>query len=520
MTTVDKRRGTLARTSGAIAVATLASRVTGFLRNAAVVWVLGLEVLGNAYTAANTLPNQVYELLIGGVLTSVLVPVLVRAHHDDADHGEAYTQRLLTLATTALLAITALAVVAAPLLIDVVVDNSTGKANPALATALAYLLLPQILFYGLSALLTAVLNTRGVFGPAAWAPVLNNVVLLATLATYALLPGKPLLSPARMSDPHLLVLGIGSTLGVVVQAIILVPALRRSGFRWHWRWGWDRRFGSFGALAAWTVAYALLAQVGVVAVSNVTTAHGGLLIYTTVWLLVQLPYGIIGFSLITAILPRMSRASAGQNTTAVIRDLSLATRLCAVVMLPSSALLTVLGPPLGIAVFSYGNGVSEAGRLGIALAFAAFGVLPYALTLIQLRVFYAMNDARTPTLIMLIMTALKVPLTYLTPHLLPSEHVIYGVVVANSLTFVIGWAIGQLWLRVRLGPLRGRQLLGTFAKSLLASLTAAGAALVVSTAMPSAWASLAVGGLVGATAALGVLFLLRTKELQVVMRRR
>lgn len=508
------------RSTGSMAVAGLCSKVTGFVRTLVIVWVLGFSASADAFNAANSMPNQVYELLVGGVLTSVMVPLLVRARVDDADGGESYTQRLLTMTASILVVVTLIGVVCAPLLTDIMVDDSTGRANPALATEFAYLLLPQILFYGLSALFSAILNARNVFGPPAWGPVLNNVILIGTFATYLI--GILHLDPSRMQAGDVLYLGIGSTLAVVAEAAIMVPALLRSRFRFRWRWGWDPRFSEFGGLALWTVGYALLAQVGVVAVTNVTTSHGGLTLYNNVWQLVQLPYGVIGFALITAILPRMSRAAAEEDIAGVKRDFSLAARLSVTAMVPMSALLGVLGPSLGVALFSHGKGASNAQSLGAALATAAFGVLPYAITLIQLRVFYALKDARTPTLIMLVMVSVKVALTYLTPLVLPSADVVYGVLFANSLSFVVGWVVGELWLRRRIGPLRSGVSV-TLGKTLLAAAAAGGTAELVRSTMPNgvagAWLSLVGGGLAGVVVTFVVLTLLRSAEMQPMSQR-
>ena len=119
-------------------------------------------------------------------------------------------------------------------------------------------------------------------------------------------------------------------------------------------------------------------------------------------------------SLLTAIMPRLSRAAADGDTGQLVDDLSLAGRLSTVMLVPMSAVLTVAGSAIGVALFTYGNAdVADARRLGDALAFSAFGLLPYALVMLQLRVFYAMKDARTPTLIMIVMTVVKVPLLYL-----------------------------------------------------------------------------------------------------------
>lgn len=511
----------LGRTAGAVAVAGLFSKVTGFARTLVIVWVLGFSATADAYNVANSMPNQVYELMVGGVLTSVMVPLLVRAIKDDTDGGEAYTQRLLTMVTAVLLGVTAVATMSAPLLTNLLVDNTSENADPLLATAFAYLLLPQILFYGLSALFGAILNARNVFGPPAWAPVLNNIILIGTFVIY-LLPGMLSLNPSNLDSSDILILGIGSTFGVVAQALVVIPSLLRSGFRFRFRWGWDPRFTEFGGLALWTVAYALLAQLGVLAVTNVTTAHGGFTVYNNVWLLVQLPYGVIGFALITAILPRMSRAAANDEPERVKADLSLATRLSIVVMIPMSVLMTVLSPSLSGALFTIGQGSSDTNTLAIALSSAAFGVLPYAVTMIQLRVFYSLKDARTPTIIMLVMIATKVALTYAAPAVLPSESVVHGVTFANSASFVVGWIIGDIWLRKRLGALK-QQLGVTFGKTVLGSVVAGGVALLIQWAMPAnlagSWSGLVVGGFGGMAVAFAILMLLKASEVRSIAQR-
>ena len=406
-----------------MAAGTLVSRVTGFLRQLALVSVLGLGVVNDSYTVANTLPNIVYELLLGGVLTSIMVPLLVRAQTDDPDGGEAYTRRLLTVAGAALVLATLVAMATAPLLTRLYLGDGDGPANPDLATAFAWLLLPQIFFYGLGALLGALLNTRGVFGPFAWAPVLNNVVVIAVLAVYAAMPGPLSLDPVRMGEPKLLVLGLGTTLGIAVQALVLIPAVRRAGFRYRPLWGWDRRLGETGGLALWVVAYVLIGQVGYIVTTRVAAdaAPGSVAIYANAWLLLQVPYGVLGVSLLTALMPRMSRAAAEGRTTDVVADLALGIRLSAVVLLPVSVLLTLFGTELGVALFSLGAGAADGGsaRLGATLAASAFGLLPFAVVMLQLRVFYALTDSRTPTLLQLLIVGVKVPLLLAAPLVLP-----------------------------------------------------------------------------------------------------
>jgi putative peptidoglycan lipid II flippase len=516
--------GSLARATGSMAIATLVSRITGFLWKIMLAAAAGLSQVNDSFTVANTLPNIVFELLIGGVLASVVVPLLVRAQ-DDPDGGEAYTQRLLTVGMSLLAIGTVVAVALAPVFTRLYMDGSTGTANADLATAFAYLLLPEILFYGLFALLSAILNAKQIFGPTAWAPVMNNLVVMATIGIYAIVPGEISLNPVRMGDVKLLVLGIGVTIGIVVQSLMLIPALRRSGFRFRWNWGFDARLKEFGGLALWILGYVAVSQVGLVISTRVLTAGsaGGASIYSNAWLLFQLPYGVIGVSLLTAIMPRLSRAAADGDHRKLIGDLSYASRLSAVILVPISAVLTVTGTSIGVVLFSWGRGnLAQATRLGDALAVSAFGLLPYALVMLQLRVFYAMKDARTPTLIMIVMTVVKIPLLYMCEAMLSGEHVVIGVMMVNSLSYVVGAVLGQVWLWVRLGHLRTKRVLGVTLFSVFAGglgvAAGLGVAKLLGGILPAEGAtravlSLIVEGLVAGVVSFGVLAVLRVEEL-------
>jgi putative peptidoglycan lipid II flippase len=516
----------LAKASGSMAIATLVSRITGFAWKIMLAWAAGLGVVNDSFTVANTLPNIVYELLLGGVLTSIVVPLLVRAQ-DDRDGGLAYTQRLITMAMSMLAVSTVIAVALAPLFTRLYMDGSTGEANPALATAFAYLLLPEILFYGLFAILSAILQAKHVFGPPAWGPVANNLIVMVTIGVYAVLPGEISLNPVRMGDAKLLTLGIGVTLGIAVQALVLVPALRRIGFRFRWNWGLDRRFREFGGLALWIVGYVAISQVGMVFTTRVLTAgaSGGATIYANAWLLFQLPYGVIGVSLLTAIMPRLSRSAADGDTARLVGDLSLGSRLSTVLLVPISAVLTVAGSAIGVALFGYGNAdVADAQRLGDALAFSAFGILPYALVMLQLRVFYAMKDARTPTLIMVVMTVVKIPLLFMCRDQLDPEDVVIGVLLVNSLTFVVGAVLGQMWLWVRLGRLQSMRVVRVIVQSVVAGLggvlVAAGSGLLIDLVLDGsgptlvAWVKVVVQSVITGVVAFGLLVAFRVPELE------
>lgn len=470
--------GGILRAAGTMAVATLVSRITGLARTMVLTAALGLALVGDAYNTANTLPNIVYELLLGGVLTSVVVPLLVHAQERDRDGGTAYAQRLATIATVGLVVVAALAVLAAPLLTALYgITGDPGQVE--LANWLARILLVEIVFYGVGALAQAILNSRGVFGPPAWAPVLNNVVVIATGLLLIASAGPGELTPVTITSGQVWLLGIGTTLGIAVQALVLLPLLSRAGVPLRPRWGLrDTGLREAGTLGLWVIGYVAISQVGVIVamrVANAAGREGGLGSYgfANASLLFQMPYGIIGVALLTALVPRMSRAASRHDVPGVVADLALGTRLSALGLLPITAALVVLGPSLGVVAFGRGNTSAEdAAGIGTALAVGAFGLLPMAVTLLQLRVFYAMKDARTPTLIQLGMVLVRVPLLLLVPALVGPEHVVAGLMLATSITYVAGWGLGDLALRRRFGSLGTRDTLVQVARVAAASLAA------------------------------------------------
>ncbi|HEX4721276.1 MAG TPA: murein biosynthesis integral membrane protein MurJ [Pseudonocardiaceae bacterium] len=521
----------LAQASGSMVIATAVSRITGFVRQVLLVGVVGFGAVNDSYNVANNLPNIVYELLLGGVLAGVVIPTLVRAQHEDPDEGLAFTQRLLTVSFVVLAVGTTIAVLCAPLLTKLYF-SSNGVDVPALTTAFSRLILPEIMFYGIFGMLSGILNSRHNFKPAAWAPVLNNVIMFGTLGIYALLPGEITLNPIKMTEPKLLVLGIGTTLGVVVQALMLIRPLLRIGFSFRWRWGFDRRLGQFGQLALWLVLYTLVSQVGYVELTKVATsaATGTYTTYTNSWLLLQVPYGILGVSMLTAIMPRLSRAAAEGDMGGIIDNLSTGSRMAAVMLVPLCAMITVLGPQVGEALFAIRHSqASSATVLGLSLTTSAFGLWFFAITMLQMRVFYAMNDARTPTLINAIMVVIKVALFYTCSHVLDSHHVVYGLTFVNAFGFVVNAVIGESLLRRRIGALDTGRVIRTLLKVGVASAWGAGAALLVAdgiekllpgaSGLAESWLTMIVGGLVGLAITFGLMMLLRVSEIKPVTRR-
>ncbi|WP_433660704.1 lipid II flippase MurJ [Nocardia sp. CA-128927] len=462
----------LLKDSGSMAIATLFSRLTGFGKTLLLATVLG-PAIASAYTSANLIPNMITELVLGAVLTAMVVPTLVRAEKEDADGGAAFVRRLVTAAFVVLAAATLLAIASAPILATHVFVASDGKVNTALTTALTFLLLPAILFYGMSALFTAILNTRQVFKPGAWAPVLNNVVVLLVLALYALTPGEITLDPVRMSDPKLLVLGVGITLGVLTQALTLVPAIRREGINLRPLWGVDTRLKQFGMMGLAIVLYVLISQLGLIFANHIssTADEAGPAIYSYAWLLLQLPYGVLGVTVLTAIMPRLSRNAADGNTPAVVDDLSVATRLTMIALFPVVTFLTLAGPQIGQALFGYARFAGDAQRLGNAVSWSAFALIPYALVLIHLRVFYAREQAWTPTWIILGITTVKIVLSALAPMIASdSGSVVIVLGAANGLGFTAGAVIGGYLLHRSLGDLRMSNVGRTVTRVVLSSL--------------------------------------------------
>lgn len=470
----------LLRDSGSIAFATLISRVTGFGKQLLLLAVLG-PAIASAFTSASLIPNMIAELVLGAVLTAIVVPTLVRAEQEDADGGTAFVRRLCTAAFAVLGTAAVLATAMAPVLATHVFVAADGEVNTSLTTALTFLLLPAVLFYGMSALLTAILNTRQVFRPGAWAPVLNNLVVLLVLGIYALTPGEITLDPVRMSDPKLLVLGCGVTLGVIIQATSLLPAIRRQGIDLRPLWGMDARLKQFGTMAGAIILYVLISQVGAVVANHISSQAdaAGPAIYQNAWLLLQLPYGVLGVTLLTAIMPRLSRNAAADDTPAVVDDLSVATRLTMIALIPIVTFLTLAGPQVGLALMGYGRFAEDAERLGTAVAFSAFTLIPYSLVLIHLRVFYAREQAWTPTWIILGITAIKILFSALAPLVASTpEQVVIVLGVATGLGFTTGAVIGGYLLHRSLGDLRMVNVGRTVTRVLLASV-AGGAVMLI-----------------------------------------
>jgi putative peptidoglycan lipid II flippase len=523
--TTGEEEGGLGRSVRSMAVGTAVSRLTGFLRTAVLASALGVTSLGLSYNVANTAPNIVYELLLGGVLTAVVVPLLVRAAKNDPDGGTAYAQRLLTLVVLALGGAAVLLVLAAPLVVDLYMDPSVPDAERDLAVVFARFFLPQVLFYGAGAVMGAALNTRGRFGPPMWAPVLNNLVVIATGSAYLLFTAGGT-SAERITSGQVALLGVGTTLGVVVQTVALVPALRRAGIALRPRF--DLRNAGLGRaarLAKWVFLYVLANQVAyLVVVRAASGAFAGAPdrnypSYVYAFLLWQLPHAVVAVSVITGLLPRMSRAAADGRTRDLRASLNRGLRLTAALLVPAAAAFVVLGRDIAVVVFARGNVSPEQARfIGVLLAVFAVGLVPFSTYQLQLRAFYAMQDTRTPFLINLWVNLSLVGVGVTLYLWLPDDLKVVGLAGGHATSFVVGLVVCSRVLSRRLGGLDGGLVLRTAVRAVTAALLPAAAGALVAHLVRgqlgegplAALAALASGG---AVLGLGYLLLARRMRL-------
>jgi putative peptidoglycan lipid II flippase len=472
-----------------MALGTLASRGTGFLRTLVLAYVLGIGAVSTAYNNANTLPNAVYDLMLGGILTSVVVPLLVNAAKRDADGGEAYDQRMFTLATMALFALTVVATLAAALLVDLYAHDLKPSVHH-LTVIFAFFFVPQIFFYGVSSLAGGVLNARGHFASPMWTPVINNVVVIAVLLLFIAVGGTSG-SATAITGSQVQLLGLGTTLGIVAQTVALIPFLRRAGFRWHPRFDFRRdEVAEIMQMAAPLFGYILTTQVSFLVVQNVANAawrHAqadGFATYTYAWQLFQMPYAIVGISVITALLPRMSAHAAERRYGDVKRDFSGGVRLSSVIVVPASLLLLVLGAPFAEALFGYGStSASDAKYIGMVFGIFSLGLVPYMMFQLMLRVFYAMHDSRTPMYIGVLVMAANIVVSLLSLAALPAGHVVEGVAAAFGFANLVGTVVAWRILSRRMRGLEGRPISASLIRMHLAAVPGAVFALAITFAV-------------------------------------
>ncbi|MFZ4134994.1 murein biosynthesis integral membrane protein MurJ [Streptomyces koyangensis] len=477
--------GGLVRSSVLMAVGTVVSRATGLIRQVLQAAALGTGLLASTYNTANTVPTSLYTLLIGGALNAVLVPQLVRARATEPDGGRAYEQRLVTLVVCVLGVGTVLAVWAAPEIVGLYMRDTPGSHEAfELTVTFARFLLPQIFFYGLFGIYGQLLNAREKFGAMMWTPVLNNVVLVAMFAAYLGL----MAAPGRVEDitaDQVRLLGIGTTAGVAIQALALVPFARAAGFRFRPRFDWrGNGLGRSVHAAKWTLLFVLANQVALTVVTNFANAAdqelpqagAGYTAYTyaqTIWLL---PQSIVTVSLVTALLPRMSRAVAEGRLGDLRADLTRGLRVSGVVIVPTAFLFLALGPQIAALLFAHGAADAASVRpLGHMLQAFGPGLIAFSAQYLLLRGFYAFEDTRTPFFMAAWIAGVDIALASACHVLLPARWAVVGMAGAYTLSYLAGLALTALLLRRRLGGRIGTGGLGrAYGKLLCAAVPAAG----------------------------------------------
>ncbi|WP_086797689.1 murein biosynthesis integral membrane protein MurJ [Streptomyces caniscabiei] len=480
------RASGLLKSSAVMAAGTMVSRLTGFIRSAMIVSALGLALLGDAFQVAYQLPTMIYILTVGGGLNSVFVPQLVRAMKDDEDGGEAYANRLLTLVMVILGLLTAAAMFAAPLLVRAlsvgVADNAA--ANETAVTFTRYFL-PSIFFMGIHVVMGQILNARGRFGAMMWTPVLNNLVIIVTLGAFLWVYGSAADSHMDVDNippEGVRLLGVGILLGLVVQALAMIPYLRETGFRLRLRFDWKGHgLGKAAMLAKWTILFVLANQAGALVVTQLATAAAidsaakgtGFASYANAQLIWGLPQAIITVSLMAALLPRISRSAAEDDAGAVRDDISQGLRTTAVAIVPIAFGFVSLGIPMCTLIFG-SSGTGAATNMGFMLMAFGLGLIPYSVQYVVLRAFYAYEDTRTPFYNTVIVAAVNASASAICFFVIPARWAVVGMAAAYGLAYMIG--VGVAWRRLKMrlgGDLDGSRVMRTYARLSIASLPAA-----------------------------------------------
>ncbi|WP_236046503.1 murein biosynthesis integral membrane protein MurJ [Streptacidiphilus fuscans] len=479
---------------------------------------LGTASLAGAYQTANTMPTSLYTLMVGGALNSVLVPQLVRARAEHPDGGRAHEQRLVTMVLSVLALGTVAAVVFAPQLVALYMSSSAPTFG--LTVLFARLLLPQIFFYGCFFMFGQVLNARGRLGAMGWAPVLNNVVLIG-LFGFCLQFGSTART-GRIPGWEVLLLGAVTTAGIAVQAACLVLASVRSGFGWRPRFDW-RGSGLRGSLVAarWTLLFVLVNQVALAVVTryanaadaqlrNAGAGNSAYFFAQNIWML---PQSIVTVSLVTAVLPRMTRAVSEHRLDDVREDLSRGLRLTGLLIVPAAFFFLVFGPEIAVVMFAHGNGTAgTAAPLGEMLRAFALGLIPFSAQYLLLRGFYAFDDTRTPFWMALWISVADIVLATACHLWLPPRWAVTGMAAAYAVSYLFGMVVTAVRLRRRLERrLDGKRLVRTYGKLVVA----AGAAGAVGWGAAHVLQGPVLLGLVAGGAAMALSFVVLGKALRI-----
>jgi putative peptidoglycan lipid II flippase len=443
-----------------MALGTVVSRLTGFARLYLLAFTIGTQLDADLFNNANTVPNALYILVAGGIFNVVLVPQMVRAMRRDEDGGEAFTARIVTLGLLVLAVSTVLLIILAPVIVHLVFDaklfEPRFERQHESARLLMWLCIPQVFFYGTFVLLGQVLNARQTFGPMMWAPIANNLVAITMLSTYLGIYGS---SDGRdgFTTGQALLLGIGSTVGIAVQTALLLPFLRRAGFRYRPRF--DFRGTGLGRtirLGAWTLGFIAVNQVAFIVVQRLGTkgtltgaAEGtraaGSAVYEIGFLMSQLPHGIVTVSLATALIPTLAALASDGRIDELVAQLSSHLRLILTIVAPLAVVAALLGPTAVRAV-GYGAIRTNAEVIGATLAAFAPAMVAFAIHYIALRGFYAMENTRTPFFIQLAVAGTNVVAAVVLTSVVEPAHVSIALAFAFGLAYLVGAVLAVVLL--------------------------------------------------------------------------
>lgn len=484
--------------SAVMAAGTVVSRLSGYVRSILLAAALGNALHADVFTIANTIPNMLYILLAGGVFNAVLVPQLVRAMKHDPDGGEAYTNRIITLAAVFLFAVTVLLIIFAPLVMGVYLDSSWESASHAAQREsvidFARYCLPQVFFYGMFVLVGQILNARGTFGPMMWAPIANNVISVVVLAVYlfAFGPAEGAEKCGGYATNQELLLGIGSTLGIAVQFLILLPYLKAAGFSYRPRFDFrNSGLGHTFRLATWTVLFVIVNQIAYTVVVRLassgttqsfsdgcttTTTATGYTVYSSAFLMIMVPHAIVTVSLATAILPRLSAHAAERDLGRLSTTLGSTLRTTLSLVIPFVLLLPLLAKDLSNVVWGYGASSETYGNFAPSLALFAPGLLFFTVHYLMLRGFYALEQTRTVFWIQCVIAAFNIGLGVVLVAATDAAFTSPSLVLAYGGAYAVGATLSYLLLRRRLGTLHTHTLLRFLVRTVLASLLAAAVA--------------------------------------------
>lgn len=523
------------RSSLVLATGTATSRVLGFVKAALLAVVLGntASQAAAAFNIANTLPNQVYVLVAGGVLSAVLVPQIVQASKA-SDGGQAFVSKLITLGSTLFLGITIVATIASPLLVDLFIVQQTDDGGGftaqqvALAVSLAYWCMPQIFFYALYTILGEIFNARSQFGPYTWAPVVNNVVSIVGLGAFLLLfGGESINRHTEVWGPdRIILMGAITTGGVVIQAVVLVLMFRRTGLRFRPDFRW-RGVGlrSTGTKAMWIFGVALVGTVKGIIQTNVASAgaqdSANVATLNNAWYVFSLPHAVITISVVIAFFTRMSQHAADDDIAGLRADLAGALRGVGMLTTISAVVLAVVSVPFWRMFEPRFEWMVLSSTVLWALLVC---LVAFSAEFVIQRVFFALGDTRTAFLYSIFSLLISGGLLWACTLLEPAW-IVTGAAGAIAVANLISASVWLVLVRLRIGPfglaLVARRHVQYLLYAIVAAIPGAGAVWLLggyrdggfgTASMLGAVVTCVVGGLVMAVVYFGLLYLTKNPD--------